>query len=190
MARAVAQDFLHSMRFHVSVSAAAGAGSDVTLGSDGDKPAGFAQCSLPEASVEVVEYREGTWIYNIKQPGNPTVNDVSLSRGVTTGDSTFWHWLLTVIEGSGEYRADVTIKQFHRQNSLIRAKGSDSNQTALDLKNATPARTYTLKNAFPTRHKVASDLDATSSEISIMELDLAYETFEITEHTEIQTVQK
>jgi hypothetical protein len=44
-----------------------------------------------------------------------------------------------------------------------------------------PARIYHVREAFPTNHKVASDLEATSGEISIMELSIAYEHFEVEE---------
>jgi hypothetical protein len=90
-----------------------------------------------------------------------------------------------VIEGSGEYRNDLQIKHFHREDALTRedpgaggaSAGSNLTQINLDY----PSRIYHVQQAFPTRHKVAGDLDATGSEISIMELDLAYEYFEIQE---------
>lgn len=179
MARASNTDFLHSMRYHVTVT---GAGSKTYLKPDGRPDAGFSNISTPEANVEPVEYKEGQWVYTRKYPGNPSVSDISMSRGVTRGDSSFWDWLRVVIEGSGEYRADLDIKHYHRDQALGRAyptSGTEANVTALNTDS--PARIYHVKEAFPTRHKVAADMDATASEISIMEIDVAYEHFEVEE---------
>jgi hypothetical protein len=44
---------------------------------------------------------------------------------------------------------------------------------------ATAAKTYKVYEAFPSTHKVATDLDANSGDISIMELNVAYEHFTI-----------
>ena len=48
-----------------------------------------------------------------------------------------------VVEGSGEYRATVQVKHFHRDNSLTRAiqDGQTVNKTDLDL--SAPAKTET-----------------------------------------------
>ena len=61
--------------------------------------AGFSAVTTPEATVEAVEYKEGTMIYTRKFPGNPTQSDITLSRGVARQDSTFWDWLRVVVEG-------------------------------------------------------------------------------------------
>jgi phage tail-like protein len=175
MARAVADDFIHSMRFQVSV-----AGDGTQLGA---AEAGFTTVTTPEATVEAAEYKEGTFVYTRKYPGNPTVTEISMSRGVTRSDSSFWKWLRTVIEGTGEYRADLDIKHFHREQALLRPVdegGDGSNFTGINTDS--PARTYHIREAFPTRHKVAGDLDATASEISLMEIEVAYEHFEVEEH--------
>lgn len=186
MARAQQTDFLHSMRFHVNAAIAANGAADLDLNAtvkQGKAQAGFTSVTTPEATVEAVEYREGSYIYARKYPGNPTVSDITMQRGVTRGDTSFWKWLRVVIEGSGEYRADLTIMHYHRDRALTReypAQGT-VNLAGIDLDN--PGRIYHVKEAFPTRHKVAGDLDATASEISIMELDFAWESFEIEEKT-------
>jgi phage tail-like protein len=184
MARALATDFLHSMRFQVVVNN--GGEPQTALGTDAD--AGFSNVTTPEVSVEAVEYKEGTMVYTRKYPGNPTMSDVTLSRGVARLDSSFWDWLRVVVEGGvgadAEYRVDLDIKHYHRDTSLVRAGvGGVNNANATNLDVTTPARTYHVRQAFPIRHKVAGDLDATASEISIMEIDVAYENFEVTEHT-------
>lgn len=176
MARGVATDFIHSMRYQVVIADP----NVATFSPSGRADAGFTTVTTPEATIEAVEYKEGTFVYTRKYPGNPTVSDISLSRGVARADSTFWDWLRRVIEGSGEYRADIDINHFHREDALLRARdqtGTEGNFTNINLD--TPARIYHVKEAFPIRHKVAGDLDATASEISIMEIDLAYEHFDV-----------
>jgi phage tail-like protein len=174
MARPVSDDFLHSMRFHVEVID----GSVAPTERLGAPEAGFSMCSVPEATVEPVEYKEGTYIYTRKQPGNTTFADISLSRGVAITDSAFWRWIKTVIEGAGNYREDVRIKHYHREEALPGSGDVTTNLTAIPT-SVDAARTYEVFEAFPSRHKVAGDLDATASEISIMELDLAFEYFNL-----------
>lgn len=179
MARAQATDFIHSMRFHVD---AVGVGGTARLVVPGRPQAGFSAVTTPEATVEAVEYKEGNTVYTKKYPGNPTMSDITLTRGVTRGDSSFWEWLRVVMEGSGEYRADLDIKHFHRDNALVRAQPAAGDQPNLtNIATDVPGRIYHVREAFPIRHKVAADLDATASEISIMEMDLAYEYFEVEE---------
>ena len=181
MARAASTDFLHSMRFHVSlVSQGDDLIPDVTTSF---AEAGFMSCSTPELTVEAVEYREGTYNYPRKYPGNATVSDVSLQRGVTRTDSGFWAWIRSTAEGSGNYRTTVEIKHFDRrvltQSRGDLSKGSPTNNAI----NGIPAKKYVLNEAFPIRHKVAGDLDASSSDISVQELDVAYETFDVISET-------
>lgn len=187
MARQVFEDFLHSMRFHVTAEAI---GNFVPLQMEGYPDAGFSAVTTPELTVESVEYKEGTMIYPQKYPGNPTVTDLTFSRGVTRRDSSFWSWIRGVAEGTGggNYRATLSIKQFHREKALPREFPGVgiSNQTQIDFKEA-PARIYHCYECFPIRHKVSADMDATSSEISIMELDCAMEYFEIEEDTDGKT---
>jgi phage tail-like protein len=187
MARAQATDYLHSMRFMVVATSVSGAANKDWLGSGADVPqAGFMNCSTPDINVEPVEYREGHWIYAKKQPGIVNMGgDLSLSRGVTKGDSTFWHWIRNVIEGNTDYRADLDINHYHRSVCLPRPHddlGKNENQLAINT-NSAPARMYHVRDAFPIYHKVAGDLDANSGEISIMDLTVTYERFEVEEST-------
>ena len=179
MARPVSTDFLHSMRFHVTAQVTGGTSP---LDNASVSPsAGFMSVSTPEATVEAVEYREGLYNFPRKFPGNTTVSDVTMQKGVARGDGTFWLWLKLVISGNGEYRADVTINHFDRSvlNSSLPSYSAVNAARTATAPGA--ARQYVLYEAFPIRHKVAADLDASTSDISIMELDIAYEYFDIVE---------
>jgi phage tail-like protein len=186
VARSQSTDYLHNMRFQVETSAPTGVPGDITSqAAPGSGPeAGFSNCSIPEATVEAVEYKEGQFLYTRKYPGNVTFGDVTLSRGVALVEGGFWLWIATVIMGTAEYRMDVTIKHYHRTNvttttvdSVLPGIQNPPTDLLLDsgVNAVPPARQYRLYNAFPGRHKFASDLDATDSAVSIMELDLAYE---------------
>lgn len=183
MARSMNTDYLQSMRFHVVIS-----GNTATLdwgtkiGAGAHSTAGFNTVTVPELSIESVEYREGRWNYSRKMPGVPSMGgDISMTRGVVRKDTDFWDWAHIVAEGSGEYRADLDIYHYHRDNALTRGLSYTQNQTLLQLDK--PAKIYKVRDAFPTRCKPAGDMDASSSEVSISELDCAYETFWVEDHT-------
>lgn len=184
MARPLNTDYLHSMRYQVTTND--GNNPLINLTPDGRPEAGFSAVTTPEATVEAVEYKEGTMIYTQKYPGNPSMSDITLSRGVARLDSSFYRWMRLVMEGApvgsaeAEYRTDLDIKHFHRDTALTGNIQGTENLTSITTDN--PARIYRVKQAFITRHKVAGDLDATASEISIMEMDVAYENFEVIEN--------
>lgn len=185
MARAQATDFLHNMRYHVVVN-----GPIHWMDTEGNTrnvsatPAGFMSVTAPDVSVAPAMYKEGTMVYERKYPGEPTMGgDLAMDRGVARGDSSFWHWIRTVIEGTGEYRADLDIKHYHREQALTRpiSEGGDKpNKTMMDLDH--PARIYHVFQCFPTAHNIVTNaLTATDGEISIMSITVAYEYFEVEE---------
>lgn len=181
MARAQSTDYLHSMKFFVESASPTGAGGTNPLArTDGaGAVAGFSACTTPELTSEAVEYREGHMIYTKKYPGVPTVADITLSRGVTLRGTAFYNWMLQAVEG-GEYRADLKIYHLHRDAMPGRSEGAPpTNSLGIDLENIQVARIYNIFEAFPVRHKVAGDLDATASDISVAELDVAYEHFTV-----------
>ncbi len=181
MARAKISDFLHSFRFNVVLTGFGIAGDKkLTRSTDGRSAAGFNAVSVPEASHDAVEYREGTYIYTQKFPGIPSVSDITLSRGVAHRDGAFWAWMKDVIEGNAEYRGNLDIFHLHRDSRP--ASSSDPHQTEYEASQDSPPGgfiKYACKEALPIRMKVASDLDATASEVSIQELDIAVESFDV-----------
>jgi phage tail-like protein len=147
--------------------------------SEGGNPdGGFSTCTTPEASLEAVEYREGHMIYTRKQPGLPTMADLTLGRGVVLKDTMFYDWVFKTIEGTGQYRTDLIIRHFHRDALPGATPANNPNSTVVE-RDAVPARLYHVQEAFPIRCKIAADLDATASDISVAEVDIAYEHFYI-----------
>jgi len=182
MARSMQTDYINGMRFHVVATGFAGRRY---LSPPGRPEAGFSACTTPEVSGEAVEYREGTFVYTQKYPGIPSMGgDLTMSRGVARRDTTLFDWMRIVIEGGaaegGEYRADLLIKQFHRREVLVGDPSSSVNFNTIDV-NSIPAKTYNIFQAFPTRCKPAADFDATSGDVSVAELDVAFESFTILE---------
>jgi len=191
MARPAATDYLHSMRFHVAVIAVGSGGNDAGYLQGGTgysaegmglAQAGFTTCSIPDLTIESVEYKEGTFIYPRKYPGNPALGECTFGRGVTRGDSSFWNWAVNSVEGSAsvEYRADLDIYHYHRDQILPTAQTTSGNPSAT-IDQASISRIYHLFETFPTMCKPAGDLDATSSEISIQEMTCAVERMTVEE---------
>ena len=179
MARAKISDFLHSFRFHVVLTGFGAGGTKQLLGNDPGARAGFNAVSVPEASHDAVEYREGTYIYTRKYPGIPSVSDITLSRGVAHKDGSFWTWMKDVIEGNAEYRGNLDI--FHLHRDARPATTTPGSTTFNPPEDATEGGfiAYKCQEALPIRMKVGSDLDATASEVSIQELDIAIESFDV-----------
>jgi phage tail-like protein len=176
MARPYAQDYLQSMRFQVKCVDPQSFSLD---GAEAD--AGFMSVSTPEATTEAVEYREGTYNYPRKFPGNTTVADISMQRGVVLKDTAFWSWMSIVIHGEGEYRSDINI--YHYDRSVLKKNVPNYSGTSAIAASSIGGRIYHLYQAFPIRCKVAGDLDATSSDVSVAEFDVAFEYFEVEEQS-------
>lgn len=172
MARVNTSDFLQNFRFHVQATLA-GPGQPGVLsfddGNEGNAEAGFNQAPLPEYTVNNVEYRNGLKLHTIQQPGIPETNDITLQRGAVKKHSVFMQWLLQYFKG-GQYRADIRIHQWgHNDYPSQEGDGFDE----------TKGRKYVLREAFPIRVKPASDLDATSDDIAMAEIDIKFEKFDM-----------
>ena len=163
MARAVLTDPYHNFRYHVKATKA---GSIDPLGV---VTAGFTAVTMPEQNVESAEYKEGTMVYRRKFPGDVTFGPVTLSRGVVGNTGEFWTWMNQTATG-GEYRIDLEIHQFHRTDVT-----SQSDYSGLKAK-----RIIKCLECIPTRVKPGSDMESTSSDISIQELDIEVESFTVT----------
>lgn len=187
MARPRNQDFLRNMRFFVQVVDLGGTGAVDTLGTGNDpaKPpaqvpkTGFSAITMPELTVENVEYREGHRLYAMKFPGNTTVNDITMSRGVSGKDTAFYDLIMRVVEGGGEYRADLSILHYGREATQPGQSQPGKQASLANLAAVPNPRTILVYEAFPTRYKPGSDLDGSSSDVSIMEVDFAFEHFEV-----------
>jgi phage tail-like protein len=165
MARAQTDDLLHGFKFRAY---AAYDDNDDWFKLTDTTQAGFNTITNPETTVEVTEYREGMMVFTHKDPGVPTQNDISLTRGTVLHDTMFWTWIKKVIMG-GNYRVTLGTYQFHRQAQVSEELAPD-NDMSDELANH-----YQMHQAFCMRVKPAGDLDASASDISIQEMDVSYE---------------
>lgn len=165
MARAQATDPLMNFRFFAEAFVA---GQNLLGFTDSSgAQAGFTSVTVPSGSTEVAEYKEGHMRYKQKYPGVENWEDMTLMRGVFKTDTTMFDWWQR--GGSQEeYRADMVVYHWHKDGKEPGKIGDKSK-----------ARQYQLFNAFSAGNKPSGDLDATSSEVSIAELTVAFEWMEI-----------
>jgi len=173
MPRASTDDFMQNFRFHVtSVSADPNTSNPVGFnkGPDGAE-AGFQSVTYPEYTVGQIEYRHGLSPFPIHQPGLLSTNEISMTRGVVRLDTTFLRMIERYLERL-EYRMDLTIYQFTQDT----APNLRQRQPAY---NPQAARIISVNEAFVVRAKPGSDLDATSEDASMQEVDLKFEQFTV-----------
>ena len=174
MARSEAEDFIQSFRFQAIVYNWDNLGFDPFIatrgGSSGiDGEAGFQQITMPEISTELTEYREGIFKWTRKLPGPPTIGDATFMRGLVKSDTGFFDWVVRAATG-GDYRVDIAIFQFAR---------ADIDPGVEEHVGSKPSRTYKCYDSFPTRVKPGGDLDSSTGDVSIAEMDVAIERIEL-----------
>ena len=117
--------------------------------------AAFREVSGLESETQVIEYRHGssTNFSTSKMPGITKVGNVTLKKGVFTGDKTFWNWY-----------GGIEQNTIQRQTVVIEL---------LDEKEA-PTMKWTLTNAWPAKI-TGTDLKSEGNEVAVDTLELAFE---------------
>ena len=169
MARPQTTDFLMSFRFQVVMLTVGSEAKSYFTAEGAPADAGFQSVTVPEISLEATEYREGTYKYTRKYPGPPTISEVSCIRGVTKTDTGFFDWCVAAMSGS-EYRADISIIQYARENLADAGDGPD--EYAFSEIPLIGARNYVCRECVPIRVKPAGDMEAMSGEVSLAEVGL------------------
>ncbi|MCH5271850.1 MAG: phage tail protein [Lachnospiraceae bacterium] len=120
---------------------------------DGLEAGGFSEVTGFDASIDVIEYREGDMVTTpMKIPGLKKYGNITLKQGLATS-RVLYDWITAGITGAVD-RKTLTI-------------------TLLDEEEA-PAASWQVINAWPTKY-TAPDFNATSSEIAIETLEIAHE---------------
>ena len=121
--------------------------------------AGFSEVSGFDASIDVIEYREGTERINSprKMPGLTKYGNVTLKWGMTESMS-FFEWVQGISNG------DKAAAEARCQDVTIYLQ--DDNQD--DVAN------WTLVNAWPCKY-TAPDFNASSSEVAFESVEFAFE---------------
>ncbi len=120
---------------------------------DGLDAGGFSEVSGFDASIDVMEYREGDMVQTpYKIPGLKKYGNITLKKGLT--DSlVMYEWLITGVDGPVD-RKTITI-------------------TSLD-ESEQPVASWQVINAWPIKY-TAPDFSATSSEVAIETIEVAHE---------------
>ena len=120
---------------------------------DGLEAGGFAEVTGFDASIDVIEYREGDMTQTpIKVPGLKKYGNITLKQGLVDS-MVLYEWMTAGLEGDVE-RKTLTI-------------------TLLDIAGS-PAASWQIINAWPVKY-TAPDFNATSSEVAIESLEIAHE---------------
>ena len=114
---------------------------------------GFSEASGFDASIDVIEYREGDMVQTpMKLPGLKKYGNITLKQGVADS-MVMYEWMIAGVEGEVE-RKTITI-------------------TILD-ETETATASWQVINAWPAKY-TAPDFNATASEVAIETLEIAHE---------------
>ena len=120
---------------------------------DGLEAGGFFFVSGFDASIDVIEYREGDMVQTpMKLPGLKKYGNITLKKGVADS-MVMYEWMIAGVEGEVE-RKTITI-------------------TILD-ETETATASWQVINAWPAKY-TAPDFSATTSDVAIESLEIAHE---------------
>lgn len=120
---------------------------------DGLEAGGFSEASGFDASIDVIEYREGDMVQTpMKLPGLKKYGNITLKQGVADS-MVMYEWMIAGVEGEVE-RKTITI-------------------TILD-ETETATASWQVINAWPAKY-TAPDFNATASDVAIESLEIAHE---------------
>lgn len=195
MARSVRTDHVQNYRFRTLImeegsSAVGGILAATAISFLGGAFGSFSKITIPSVHAETKDFKEGTWPFTRKVISGASVDTVTMERGVTALDSSFWKWIVGAIVGDAP-RQMILIELMHRTQEPAlfpgpqqdRLKAATLTRTAtiggadyatVNIKPAIPvvAKRWLLHECLPIRVKPASDLDAMSADVSIAELEV------------------
>lgn len=120
---------------------------------DGLEAGGFSEVTGFDASIDVMEYREGDMVQTpMKIPGLKKYGNITLKKGLADS-MVLYEWMIAGVDGAVE-RKTITI-------------------TLLD-ESEEAAASWQIINAWPVKY-TAPDFNATSSEVAVESLEIAHE---------------
>jgi phage tail-like protein len=126
---------------------------------DGIAQAGFSEATIPEASTEPIEYREGNEAPTVRKLSSLNAyGNLTLQWGVTTDSMALYEWWTLVEQGK--------VDEARRSIAVI----------VLDEEGEPGAR-WQFRNAWPQQYD-APDLSATANEVAIESLEIVHEGME------------
>ena len=121
--------------------------------------AGFSECSGIEASLEVLEYKEGGLNDHVRKfPTRASHSNITLKHGVIYLYDDLWNWHYDFVQGKGTRKDGLIVLQ------------DESHQ---------PAKIWKFKRGIPMKW-VGPQLNATQSAAAIESLEIAHEGLQLT----------
>lgn len=148
---------------------------------------GFSGCTAPGVTLETHEIPQLNTVWKHHHYSGATVDPITLSRGVRADDDSMWDWVEKAIHGQ-----DVPYRDLMLVHST-EAKASFTDRAVVGLAaglvnpiagvaalhtpdsyeaRLIPGRLWILWETIPIAYKSGTDFDATSAEVSIMELTI------------------
>jgi len=159
MARTVAEDNLQSFRFRVFEVE-----GNINIFGNESPMAGFNNVTMPNMTIEVAEHRTGNETYTRKFLGVPSVEDMTMTRGLLLGNTSLYDWVKRYLNKQA-FRTDFEIRVYNQENPGVNPDDK-------------PAKTMVVRNAIPISIKSIGDLDATSSDVNMQEIGVACESID------------
>ena len=143
---------------------------------------GFRGCSLPELVLRFKSIQEANYEFPRKVVTGAEVGNVSLQQGVSLFNSDFWDWARKAVIGR-KPKKNILIVQFtgigfSGGGNALSNVGFGQIVGGFEFARRLPGRAWLLKECEPARYKPGTDFDGMSQEVSIAELELAFEEFE------------
>ncbi len=115
----------------------------------------FQEVSGLETETQIIEYRNGdNPVFSpIKMPGIPKVTNVTMKKGVYTGDNKFWDWY-----------NKIKLNTIKRKTVVVSLCDEGGNAKM----------TWTLSQCWPTKI-TGTDLKSDASEVAIETIEIAHE---------------
>lgn len=116
---------------------------------------GFTEVGGLTIEVQPIEYREGVSpeYHTTKMPGIPKYSNITLKRGIYSGDNEFFQWLNTVKLNTIE-RRDLTISLLNEEHA--------------------PVAVWKVRNAWPCKVE-GPTMNSTGNEVAMESIELAHE---------------
>lgn len=138
---------------------------------------GFQSVTMPEITGETESVSQMCSPYRVNYNRTYTYNALTLLRGVSSYDSSFYRWMYRSMRGEDRVQRDFLL--LHFSNVGIGVDGAPLTTGIaqnVGFGNLEELRAfgkgYYLWGCIPVRYKAGSDLDASSGDVSIAELDI------------------
>ncbi len=127
-----------------------------TVEIEGIQVGGFSEVTGIDASVDVIEYREGNMVQTpMKFPGLIRYGNITLKKGLIAGGKDLYDWMMSGVTGSSE----VT-----RKTVTVTLLGPDGSSKA----------SWRAINAWAVKY-TGPDFSATASEVAVETLEFTHE---------------